>query len=73
MAAAERRLEAARALVSEAEAAFYPKVNFSEQYTDTNNPVGAFMSVLNQRRFSFDFDVNQPRPTDNFNTRLSLT
>ncbi len=73
VAAAERRLEAARALVGEAEAGFYPKINVSEQYTDTNNPVGAFMSVLNQRRFSFDVDFNHPRPTENFNTRLSLT
>ncbi|HXH11836.1 MAG TPA: TolC family protein [Alphaproteobacteria bacterium] len=73
VAAAERRLEAARALVSEAEAGFYPKINVSEQYTDTNNPVSAFMSVLNQRRFSFDFDFNHPRSTENFNTRLSLT
>jgi outer membrane protein len=71
--AAERRLEAAKALVTAAEAGFYPNINFGQQYTDTNNPVGAFMSVLNQRRFTFDFDVNNPPPTDNFNTKLSLT
>jgi TolC family type I secretion outer membrane protein len=73
MEATRRRLEAANALVTQAEAGFYPKINFGEQYTDTNNPVGAFMSVLNQRRFDFGLDFNNPDPTDNFNTKLSLT
>lgn len=71
--AAEHRLEAARSLVTQAETGFYPKINLGEQYTKTNNPVGAFMSVLNQRQFNFGLNFNDPDPIDNFHTRLSLT
>jgi len=73
VAALERRLEAAKALVTQAQAGFYPNVSLLEQYTDTNSPVGAFTSILQQLSLDFATDFNNPRPTDNFNTRLSLS
>lgn len=64
---ARARLEAAQALVEQAGAAWLPQVTVSGRYTDTNSPMAAFGSILNQRAFSFALDFNHPGNVDNLN------
>ncbi|HEY3347416.1 MAG TPA: TolC family protein [Nitrospirota bacterium] len=70
-------LEAARAASSRASSAFLPKVEISETFMRTDNPVMSFMSKLNQGRFTqADFaisNLNDPSPINNFNTRVQVT
>ena len=55
---------------------FLPKVNFDYNFTQGNNPVYVFGSLLNQRRFTAaDFAVNRlnyPNPLSNFQNKFSL-
>lgn len=62
---AQLRWEAAAALVAEARAAWLPRLDLAGRYTQTNSPVLAFSSVLNQRALAFDQDFNHPARTDN--------
>jgi outer membrane protein len=60
-----------------ARAALFPKIDLSESYMRTNNPVSAFGTLLNQANFtSADFAVDRldhPEPVDNFRFRITLT
>lgn len=75
--AAGHGVEAAEARVGAARAGFLPRVDFSEGFARSNNPVFAFGTKLDQGRFApedFAIDrLNRPDPTSNFQTRLSLT
>lgn len=75
--AAGHGVEAAEARVGIARAGFLPRVDFSEGYTRSDNPVYAFGTKLTQGRFGqSDFAIarlNSPDPTSNFQMRLSLT
>ncbi len=75
--AAGHGVEAAEARVGAARAGFLPRVDFSEGYARSNNPVFAFGTKLDQGRFGqgdFAIDrLNRPDPSSNFQTRLSLT
>ena len=62
---ARARVEGAQALVQQAQSAWYPQLAVSGRYTDTNNPMMAFGSILNQRAFSFGLDFNHPGQIDN--------
>lgn len=62
---AQLREEAAAALVAETRAAWRPRLDLAGRYTQTNSPVLAFSSVLNQRALAFDQDFNHPARTDN--------
>jgi outer membrane protein TolC len=64
---AQARIEAAQALVMQAESAWRPQVSISGRYTDTNSPMMAFGSILNQRAFDFGLDFNRPGAIDNLN------
>src|SRR5205823_5873957 len=44
--------DAARARVSEAKTGFLPKVNYSETWARSDNPVFVFSSLLTERQFS---------------------
>lgn len=66
----EERLNAASEQVRQAEAAFYPRILFSEEFSITDNPVFAFMQMLNQRRLSFTMDFNDPGVHQNVSSRL---
>lgn len=72
---AEYRAAAAAASVDQARAGFLPRVDFSEGFARSDNPVYAFGSLLNQGRFtSGDFAVdklNHPDPITNWRTNLS--
>lgn len=64
---ARARAEGAQALVDQAGAAWQPQVSLSGRYTDTNSPMMAFGSILNQRAFNFGLDFNRPGQVDNLN------
>lgn len=75
--AAESQVEASEARISQARSGFYPRVDLSESFTRTNNPMWAFGTKLNQGVISApDFDpsrLNDPDSVNNFATTLSLT
>jgi len=64
----------ARARLKQAQAAWFPRVDFHQDFTRGNNPVYVFGTKLTQRQFSAaDFalnSLNTPRPLDNFQTRF---
>jgi len=66
--------DAARARLREAQSAWFPRVDFRQDFTRGNNPVYVFGSKLTQRQFTAaDFapnNLNTPTPLDNFQTRL---
>jgi len=64
---ARARVEGAQALVDQAGAAWLPQLSLSGRYTDTNSPMMAFGSILNQRAFNFGLDFNRPGTIDNLN------
>jgi outer membrane protein len=55
---------------------YLPKVNFDYNFTQGNNPVYVFGTLLNQRRFTAaDFALNRlnnPNPLSNFQNKFSL-
>ena len=67
--------QAVREGIAEAKAARMPRVDFSEGFTRSNNPVYVFGTLLTQQRFNAtDFALNflnTPPPLDNFRTQLS--
>lgn len=75
--AARHQVEAAVAGVDRARAGFFPKLDLSESFTRTDNPVFAFGSKLNQGRFTeADFQVgrlNNPEAITNFRTTLAFS
>jgi len=66
--------EATRARLKQAQAAWYPRFDFRQDFTRGNNPVYVFGTKLTQRQFSTtDFalnNLNTPTPLDNFQTRV---
>jgi outer membrane protein TolC len=72
---AEHQHAAAVAGVDQALAGFFPRVDFSEGFTRSDNPVYAFGSLLNQGRFTAaDFAVdklNNPGAINNWRTNLA--
>jgi len=69
----EERAAAARAAGSRA--AWYPRIDFSQGFTRSNNPVYVFGTLLTQRNFTTaDFALNRlntPLPLDNFQTMFT--
>jgi len=64
---ARARVDGAQALVDQARSAWRPQVTLSGRYTETNSPMMAFGSILNQRAFNFGLDFNRPGNVDNLN------
>ncbi len=60
-----QRIAAAGAQVRLAEAAFYPRLVISQDFTATDNPVYALMYIINQKRFSTDINFNSPGQQQN--------
>jgi len=73
--AAGHQAAAAASGIEQARAGFFPRLDFSEEFTRSDNPVYAFGSLLNQGRFTAaDFAVdklNHPDPINNWRTNLS--
>lgn len=67
---------AADAMVDSAEAKLMPRLDFSETYLRTDNPVGVFAAKLNQGKFTAaDFAIpslNDPKSYNNWITRVEL-
>lgn len=71
---ARARIEAADARLDLARAAYRPTVSLTERFTSTTDPPSAFMSLLQQGRFSpsAQADVNDPERTDNWTTSAGM-
>jgi outer membrane protein len=68
--AAEHRVGAARAAITQARAAYYPRLAASGAWSRTDNAPQAFMMTLNQRSLTLDTDFNNPDDTENL--RMSM-
>ncbi|MBE0502091.1 MAG: TolC family protein, partial [Desulfuromonadales bacterium] len=68
---ARQRLREAEALQTRAAAGFYPQLDLSGAYSQTDNPMHSFGNILNQGAFTPAIDFNDPGRTDNLN--LSAT
>lgn len=64
---ARERVNGAQAMIEQARAAWYPQLSLQGRYTDTNSPMMAFGSILNERAFSFALDFNHPGQIDDLN------
>ena len=64
---ARQRVAGAEALAEQARAAWYPQVSVQGRYAETNSPMLAFGSILNQRAFNFGLDFNHPGRIDDLN------
>jgi len=66
--------DAARARLKQVQSAWFPRIDFRQDFTRGNNPVYVFGTKLTQRQFSnADFNLynlNTPTPLDNFQTRF---
>ncbi len=73
--AAAETVQAAEARIAQAKAGYLPRANYSEQFQTSNQPVYAFGTLLNQRRFAasnFAVDaLNHPGFVNNFQSRVS--
>lgn len=70
---AQIRITAARAGLQQAEAAFWPRLQFQSSYTRTDNPMQVFGAALNQRSYSSSLDFNDVPDADNLNVRGLVT
>jgi outer membrane protein TolC len=73
--AAANRVDAARAMISEADSAYFPQLSVAGGYAVTDNPTQAFMMQLNQRNLDImapSFDPNDPGNTDNLRLTAEL-
>jgi outer membrane protein len=70
---AQQRIVAAQAGLEQANAAFWPRVQFQFSYTGSDNPMMAFGSILNQRAFSSSLNFNDVPSVDDFNARGLVT
>ena len=64
---ARQRIAGAEAMTEQARAAWFPQVSLQGRYLETNSPMMAFGSILNQRAFNFGLDFNHPGRIDDFN------
>jgi outer membrane protein TolC len=64
---ARQRVAGAEAMTEQARAAWYPQLSLQGRYAETNSPMMAFGSILNQRAFNFGLDFNHPGRIDDLN------
>lgn len=64
---ANARIQAAEAMLGEARSYGLPQVSLQGSYMQTDSPMMAFGSILNQRAFNFGLDFNNPGTIDNLN------
>jgi outer membrane protein TolC len=70
---AQQRIVAAQAGLEQANAAFWPRVQFQSSYTGSDNPMQAFGSILNQRAYSSSLNFNDVPSVDDLNARGLVT
>jgi len=69
---AAQRINAATAMLEQAQSSFRPRINLIAAYDQTNNPVYSFGNILNQGGFNSSIDFNNPGRTDNLNLKAEL-
>ncbi len=70
--AAARRIALAEAVLAEARSYRLPQIGLQSSYTQTDSPMMAFGSILNQRAFDFGLDFNRPGRIDNLNATATV-
>lgn len=74
---AQQRIVMAQAGLDQADAAFWPRVQFQSSYTRTDNPMLAFGSILNQRAYPYPpaspLNFNDVPDVDDLNARGVVT
>ena len=70
---ARNRIASAQAGLEQANAAFWPRLQFQSSYTRTDNPMMVFGSILNQRAFSQSLNFNDVPDVDDLNARGLVT
>ena len=70
---AQQRMMAAQAGLDQANAVFWPHVQFQSSYTGSDNPMLVFGSILNQRAYSTSLNFNDVPTVDDLNTRGLVT
>ena len=70
---AQQRIVAAQAGLDQANAAFWPRLQFQSSYTASDNPMLVFGSILNQRAYSSSLNFNDVPTVDDLNTRGLVT
>jgi outer membrane protein TolC len=70
---AQQRILAARAELEQANAAFWPKLQFQSSYTRTDNPMQVFGDILNQRAYSSTVNFNDVPDIDDLNVKGLVT
>lgn len=72
---AEHRIESARSMLRQAKSAYYPWINVSANYAQSDNPPQAFMMTLNQRTLNMadpSFNPNEPDDTENLRASVGV-
>lgn len=69
---ARARVEAAKAMLTQAAFADWPQVSLKGSYLQTDNPMMAFGSILGQRAFRQSINFNRPGQADNFNLTAAV-
>jgi outer membrane protein len=76
IAATDAGIRAADSRIRQARSGYLPKLNYSEMYFRSDNPVFVFSSLLTQHRFSeqnFRIDtLNRPDAVNNFQSQLTV-
>lgn len=67
-----QRMEMANAAVDQARVGYYPQVDISAGYGQTNNPMYSFGNILNHGIFTPSMDFNDPGRTDDLNFRAGV-
>jgi outer membrane protein len=70
---AQQRIVAAQAGLDQANATFWPRVQFQSSYTGSDNPMQVFGSILNQRAYSTTLNFNDVPSVDDLNARGLVT
>jgi len=72
---ARLRIAAAQGVLEQANAAFWPRLQFQSSYTGTDNPMLAFGSILNERAYNYNSppNFNDLPSVDNLNARGLVT
>ncbi|MCX6892860.1 MAG: TolC family protein, partial [Verrucomicrobia bacterium] len=66
---AQQRIVAAQAGLDQANAVFWPRLQFQSSYTGSDNPMVAFGSILNQRAYNPSLNFNDVPSVDDLNAR----
>lgn len=70
---ARHRIAAAQAGLEQANAAYWPRLQFQSSYLRTDNPMMVFGSILNQRAYSSSLNFNDVPDVDDLNARGLVT